>query len=161
MLPYLADAVVRQISWQLMFAVGQGMGKLRPLVLLSPILVESMVKAGLSKADFKQYLFEHARLPASHFERILRDWTLKPTWNLAQQAELGKIPKVYHESDDPQRMVPLVWKPDDYMVAVTGDPLRNSAYVFAHNGLRGYPVSKPVRLPTDWKRRLSEARNKI
>ncbi|OGA39825.1 MAG: hypothetical protein A3G24_16245 [Betaproteobacteria bacterium RIFCSPLOWO2_12_FULL_62_13] len=157
-LPYIADAVVRQISWQLMFAVGQGMGKLRPLVLLTPILAETIAKAGLSKADLKQYLFEHARLPASQFERILRDWTLKPTWDLAAEARLGKIPGIYHESDDPDRMVPLVWKPDDYMIAVTGDPLRNNAYVFAHNGLRGYPVSKPVRLPKDWDRRLAVLR---
>ena len=41
--------------------------------------------------------------------------------------------------------MPLVWRPEDYMVAVTGDPLRNNAYVYAHNGLRGYPVSKVVR----------------
>jgi hypothetical protein len=155
MLPYLADAVVRQLTWQLMFAVGQGMGKLRPLVLLSPILADTMAKAGLSKSDFRQYIFDHARLPARQFERILRDWTLKPTWNLAAEVQAGRIPKVFHESDDPGRLVPIVWRPEDFMVAVTGDPMRNSAYVFAHNGLRGYPVSKPVRLPADWPRLLA------
>ena len=36
MLPYLADAVVRQYSWQIMFTVGQGMGTLRPLILVEP-----------------------------------------------------------------------------------------------------------------------------
>ena len=41
------------------------------------------------------------------------------------------------------------------MIAVTGDPLRNSAYVFAHNGLRGFPVSKSVRLPKDWDSKLA------
>ncbi len=157
-LPYLADAVVRNISWQLMFAVSQGLGKLRPLVLLTPILAETMAKAGLSKRDVKQYLFDHARLPADQFERILRDWTLKPAWNLASQAKLGRIPKVFHESDDPQRLVPLVWEPDHYMLAVTGDPLRNNAYVFAHNGLRGFPVSKPVKLPKDWDSKLAASR---
>jgi hypothetical protein len=145
MLPYLADAVTRQISWQIMFAVAQGLGKLRPLLMLSPILAETIAKAGFSKQDVKQYLFDHARLPASQFQRILRDWTQKPTWDLALEVSLGKIPKVYHESDDPERLVPLVWKPDDYMIAVTGDPLRNNAYVFAQNGLRGYPVSRAVR----------------
>ncbi len=148
MLPYLADAVARQISWQVMFAVAQGLGKLRPLLMLSPILAETIAKAGYSKQDVKQFLFDHARLPASQMQRILRDWTQKPTWNLALEVSLGKIPKVFHESDDPDRLVPLVWKPDDFMIAVTGDPLRNNAYVFAHNGLRGYPVSKAVRLPT-------------
>ena len=62
---------------------------------------------------------------------------------------------MFHESDDPERLVPLVWEPDHYMIAVTGDPLRNSAYVFAHNGLRGFPVSKPVKLPNDWGRKLA------
>jgi hypothetical protein len=41
-------------------------------------------------------------------------------------------------------MVPLVWEPDDYMIVVTGDPARNSAYVFAHNGVLGYPVTKRI-----------------
>ena len=145
MLPYLADAVVKQVSWQLMFTVGQGMGTLRPLILLTPILARTMAKAGWTKAALRQYLFDHARIPASQFERILRDWTLKPTWNLAEEARLGKIPAVYHESDDPERMVPLVWHADDYMIAITGDPLRNSAYVFAHNGVLGYPVCKAIR----------------
>ncbi len=145
MLPYLADAVSRQISWQIMFAVAQGLGKLRPLLLLSPLLAETIAKAGFSKQDVKQYLFDHARLPASQFQRILRDWTQKPTWDLALEVSLHRIPKVYHASDDPERLVPLVWKPDDYQIAVMGDPLRNNAYVFAHNGLRGYTVSKAVR----------------
>ena len=150
MLPYLADGVIRQISWQIMFTVGQGMDTLRPLILLTPILAETFAKAGWSKADLQRYLFDHARVPASEFERMLRDWTAKPVWDLAEQVRLGKIPKVYHESDDPARMVPLVWKPQDYMICVTGDPLRNSAYVFAHNGLLGYPVAKRIELPPHW-----------
>jgi hypothetical protein len=149
-LPYLAVAVVRQISWQLMFAVSQGLGKLRPLLLLPPILAETIAKAGWSKQDVKQYLFDHARQSAKQVELILRDWTMKPNWELAAQVKQGRIPKVYHESDDPERLVPLVWEPDHYMIGVTGDPLRNNAYVFAHNGLRGFPVSKPVRLPKSW-----------
>jgi hypothetical protein len=44
-------------------------------------------------------------------------------------------------------MVPIVWKPEDYMIAVSGDPMRNNAYVFAHNGFLGYPVGKKIRLP--------------
>ena len=155
MLPYLADGVVRQTSWQLMFTVGQGMGTLRPLILLTPILAQTFSKMGWSKAGLKQYLFENARIPALQFERILRDWTAKPTWDLAEQVRLGNIPKVYHESDDPNRMVPLVWKAQDYMIAVTGDPLRNSAYVFAHNGLLGYPVAKSIRLPDCWRQKLA------
>jgi hypothetical protein len=144
MMPYVADAVVRQYSWQIMFTVGQGMGTLRPLVLLSPIIARAIAKWGWSKQRLKQYLYDHARLPAHQYERILRDWTMKPTWDLEEEVRLGRVPKVFFESGDPNRMVPLVWEPDDYMIVVTGDPARNSAYVFAHNGVLGYPVARKI-----------------
>jgi hypothetical protein len=147
MMPYLDDAMVKQYSWQIMFTVGQGMGTLRPLMLLSPIIAETIAGWGWSRRDLKRHLFDHARIPAHQFERILRDWTQKPTWNLAEEAKSGRIPKVFHASDDPNRMVPLVWKPEDYMLAVTGDLTRNSVYIFAHNGVLGYPVAKRIRLP--------------
>ena len=146
MMPYLDDAMVKQYSWQIMFTVGQGMGTLRPLMLLSPIIAETIAGWGWSKRDLKRHLFDHARIPAHQFERILRDWTQKPTWNLAEEARAGRIPKVFHDSDDPNRMVPLVWKPEDYMLAVTGDLTRNSVYIFAHNGVLGYPVAKRIAL---------------
>ena len=147
LLPYLADAVVRQYSWQIMFSVGQGNGTLRPLILLSPIIAETIAAGGWSKQDLKQALFDRARITAREFEKILRDWTQKPIWNLAEEARAGRIPNVYHESDEPERMVPLVWSPDQYMIAVTGDLGRNSCYVFAHNGVLGFPVAKEIRMP--------------
>ena len=98
-------------------------------------------------------------MPARQFERILRDWTEKPTWNLAEEEKAGRIPKVFHESDDPDRMVPLVWKPEDFMVAVTGDLTRNSIYIFAHNGVLGYPVAKRIALPKDWEQRIGQRGN--
>jgi hypothetical protein len=158
MMPYLCDAVVRQYSWQIMFTVGQGMGTIRPLVLLSPILAQTIAKSGWSKHDVKKHLFEHARMPAWMYEKILRDWTLKPTWDLGREYRLGRIPKAFCESDDPNRMVPLVWEPEDYMIAVTGDGARNSAYVFAHNGVLGYPVAKRIALPKDWAKLLAQAK---
>lgn len=63
---------------------------------------------------------------------------------------------MFYESDDPQRLVPIVWEPEDFMIAVTGDPLRNNMYVFAHNGFLGYPTGKKIRLPKDWERLLKE-----
>jgi hypothetical protein len=148
MMPYVCDAMVKQYSWQIMFTVGQGMGTLRPQVLLSPIIAETIAASGWSKRDLRQYLFDHARIPAQLFERILRDWTQKPTWNLAEEHQAGRIPKVFHESDDPNRLVPLVWKPEDYLVTVTGDLTRNSIYIFAHNGVLGFPVAKRIQTPT-------------
>ena len=159
LLPYIADAVIKQYSWQIMFTVGQGMGTLRPQMLLSPIIAETIAASGWSRRDLKQHLFDHARLPAHQFERILRDWTQKPTWNLAEEHAAGRIPRVFHESDDPDRMVPLVWKPEDYMICVTGDLTRNSVYIFAHNGVLGYPVAKRIALPKEWERMIPKAKS--
>ena len=147
LLPYIADAVLRQYSWQIMFTVGQGYDTVRPLLLLSPIIAETIAAGGWSKQRFKEELFKAARMTAFEFERILRDWTQKPTWNLKEEHEAGRIPAVFHESDDPQRLVPLVWRPEDFHVVVTGDLGRNSIYVFAHNGVLGFPVGKEIRFP--------------
>ena len=147
LMPYIVDAMIRQYSWQLMFTVGQGMGTLRPQMLLSPIIAETIAGWGWSKHDLRKHLFEHARLPAHQFERILRDWTQKPTWSLKEEHQAGRIPKIFHASDDPNRLVPLVWKPEDFLVTVTGDLSRNSIYIFAHNGVLGFPVAKRIRLP--------------
>ena len=144
LMPYVCDALVKQYSWQIMFTVGQGMDTLRPQILMSPIIAETIAASGWSKADLRRHLFEHARIPAHQFERILRDWTQKPIWNLAEEQRAGRIPKVFHESDDPERMVPLVWKPEDYLITVTGDLTRNSIYIFAHNGVLGFPVAKRI-----------------
>jgi len=160
MLPYLADAVVRQYSWQVMFSVGMGYGTLRPMIFLSPILAQTIARAGWKKADVQKYLFDHARIPAWQFERILRDWTVKPIWNLADEVKQGNVPAVYAESDDPNRMVPLVWSPDQYMITITGDPMRTNAYVFAHNGVLGFTVGKKIQRPKAWAQLLAAEKSR-
>ncbi|HYF18804.1 MAG TPA: UGSC family (seleno)protein, partial [Ramlibacter sp.] len=144
MLAYVADALVKQTFWQVMFSVGTGYGRLRPLVLLTPIIVETIAAAGWSKADVKRFLFEQARMPAWEFERLLRDFMGKPIWDLADEARRGNIPALYGASEDPNRLVPVVWEPDHIHLAVTGDPLRTNGYVFGHNGQLGFPVTQPI-----------------
>ena len=65
--------------------------------LLSPILAETIAKAGWTKHEVKRYFFEHARLPASKFEHFLREWTVKGTWNLEQAVKEGRMPKLFAE----------------------------------------------------------------
>jgi hypothetical protein len=162
MLPYLADSILRKVGWELMFTVGMGVGSQRPLLLLSPILAETLAKGGLDKAALKQRLFELVRMPAWQFERYIGDWTnLVPGRpSLAALVKAGLIPPVFAESEDPDRLVPIVCRAEDLMVAVSGDPLRTNAYAFAHNGILGYPTTKPISLPAEWPRLLGEARSR-
>ena len=155
-LPFIADTVWRLHNWQIHFTQNGG-GTVRPLVIISPILAETIAKGGWSKADVKKFLYEHTMWKAGDFEHFLRVWTTKGGWSLAERVANGDMPGHYHESDDPERKVPLVWKPEDFMVCVSGDPLRNNAYVMAHNAFMGYPVGKQVRLPGNWEQMLAEA----
>jgi len=160
MLPYLADAIVTKVGWELLFTVGMGVGSQRPLLILSPILAETLAKGGLDKAALKERLFELVRIPAAKLERYVGEWTNlvpgRPT--LTGLVKAGLIPAVFAESDDPERLVPIVCRAEDLMIAVSGDPLRTNAYAFAHNGILGYPTTKPIRLPAEWPRLLREAR---
>jgi len=144
MLPYIADAIVRQTSWHLTFLMAGGYGSYRPLVMITPILARTIAKAGWSKTDIRKFLFEHARMPAWQFERLLRDWNTRPSWNLTKEVAEGNIPKIFAESDDPERLVPVVWEADHILIAVTGDPMRTNAYVFAGNGQLGFPTTRRI-----------------
>jgi hypothetical protein len=160
MLPYLADAIVAKVGWELLFTVGMGAGSQRPLLILSPILAETLAKGGLDKAQLKERLFELARVPAGKLERYVGEWTNlmpgRPT--LTGLVKAGLIPAVFAESEDPERLVPIVCRAEDLMIAVSGDPLRTNAYAFAHNGILGFPTTRPIRLPAEWSRLLREAR---
>ncbi len=155
MLPYVADSLLHFNNWQITFTTSHGHGTLRPLAVFSPIIAETIARAGWSKADVKQFLFDHARMPAWVFERQLRDWNIRGVWDLKDDVVNGRIPRVFYASDDPNRLVPIVWKPDDFMIAVGGDPLRNNAYIFAHNAFLGFPVTHRIELPANWRALLA------
>ena len=152
LLPYLSDGIAKQHGWELVFTAGLAVGTLRPMLVLSPVLARAIATSGFSKTDVKQYLFEHARISARRFERYIGEWTNlvpgRPT--LVQLAAQGRAPEVLAQSDDPERLVPIVARAEDFMVVVSGDPLRTNAYVFAHNGMLGFPVTQAVELPQDW-----------
>lgn len=162
MVDYLADALTKIGGWEYVFTVGVASDTYRPLLLLSPVLARTIAAGGWSRRDLKVALWERARLPASKFERYLGEWTnLVPgRRTLEDLVNLRKADRVFKQSTDPDRLVPIVADPEHIQIAVTGDPLRTNAYVFAHNGMLGFPTAKAVRLPADWEARLTTARDR-
>ena len=160
LLPYLADGLAKQVGWELVFTVGMATGSLQPLLVLSPILAETMARSGYSKQDVQEYLFKHACIPAWKFEQYISRYThfVPENRTLVDLVNTGKAPRIFAESSDPERMVPIVEAPSDFLIAVSGDPLRTNAYVFAHNGILGYTTAKPIRLPADWPKLLAAGR---
>lgn len=161
MMPYIADGVAKETGWEVVFTVGGlSLGTLRPVLVLSPILAETMARAGWSKDDVRRYLYDHARMPAWRVEAFTEKWADFPIGSLQRQVNLGRLPPAFAESDDPARLVPIVLGPDDFMVLVSGDPLRTNAYAFTHNGYLGFPTAKKIALPQDWAQRIGRSRKK-
>jgi hypothetical protein len=164
MLPYLEDGLVRHIGWEIVFTTGTLASpgyacSQRPHLILSPCIAEVLAKSGYSKDDVREHLYEHARIPAWKIEQIGKWSNLMPA-TLSTLVEAGVLPKQFCEFTDPNRMVPIVCSPKDFLISVSGDPLRNNAYVFAHNGRLGYTTSKKIGLPMNWDRLLKEAKEK-
>ena len=161
-LPYLADSLIKHTGWELCFTVGIATGTYQPLLVLSPVIAQVLAKSGLSKRDVQQWLFENARITAEKFEKYIGEYTnfVPGRRKLSDMARLGQAPKVFGESDDPDRLVPLVCEPDDILIAVSGDPLRTNCYLFIHNGMLGYTTPSGIELPADWVAKLRVARNR-
>ncbi|MDH3683624.1 MAG: hypothetical protein OEV40_27200, partial [Acidimicrobiia bacterium] len=145
-LPYLADGLVRVSGWDLTHVYGLGQGQFRPLLILSPVLARVFGRAGWTKDRVRAALFEHARMPAARFERLIGEWSNLTAGRprLVDLADAGHLPAVFGESDDPDRLVPIVTDPTKFVIAVAGDANRTNAYVMSNDGPHGYWVAKPV-----------------
>ncbi len=140
-----------------LFGMGFGGQGVRPQLLISPCLVEAIAKGGYSKKKMRQYLYEYATFPAKRFEQLRPG----PEFgSLCDAVKKGKLPKRYCESTDPNRLVPIVWSPDDFLITVSGDPGRDNCFICAQYGHQGYPVSKKIELPAKWKKLLKEAKSR-
>jgi hypothetical protein len=154
--PRIVNRLTTLIEWQVMFTANMDKGwacSETPLLLLTPVLAETIAKSGWSKEDVQKYLFEKARVSATS-----NPWMGRV--DLCKAVSEGTLPKVFCESTDPKRMVPVVCSPKDILVGVTGDPLRTNAYLFTQNGFMGYVTSRAIKLPANWDKLLDEARAK-
>jgi hypothetical protein len=151
MLDRLAARIV-DIQLYLFRLTSMGGPSVRPQILLSPCVAEAIAKGGYSKDKVKQYFYEHARFQAKRFETS--------PGQLCSEVKQGILPKQYCESTDPDRLVPMVYSPDDFMITLSGDPLRDNCFICAQNGVIGYPVSKKIELPANWEELLKESKRK-
>ena len=108
-LPYLVDAVIRGTGPELIFTVGLATGTYKPMLVLSPIIARMSSRLGFSKADILKHLFEHARIPARQFENCVTTWTgiVPGKRTLYDLVALGKAPKIFGASRDPERDGPI------------------------------------------------------
>jgi hypothetical protein len=128
--------------------------KYYPVIVTSPSIARVIAREGLTKKDIGQYLYDHAKVSAGSTERLALQGGF--TWfNLKRMFEEKQIPKIYHESSDPDRMIPVFIKPEWIGVVVSGDPGRNRSRGYIQNHEQGPPVSRLIELPDNWKQMLA------
>ena len=123
--------------------------KMYPLIVMSPSVAKAIADDGWSKDDVRKYLYDNVRLPAHLVEKYARNCAYND-YDLGKLVTQGIVPAEYHESDDPDRMVRVFVKPEWIGIVVAGDPGRNQSKGYVQNHRQGVPVSKKIRLPSDW-----------
>ena len=144
---YLADGLARQGGWELAFTAGFAPGTSRPLVIISPLVANTLAKGGFDKARVRDALFEYARIPAHQFERCIGLWSnlVRGRRTLNELVASGEAAPVFAESDDPDRLVPVVAAPEHIQIVVAGDPRRSNAMAHGSNGMHGMLTSRLIR----------------
>ncbi len=103
----------------------------RPVVAFCPEHAATIAGGGYTKDDVKAYLYEHAQIPLSKFS----------TENVERRLRL-KFPLRYANAPL-DALVPMVQRPEDYIVIVVGGAGKHSAYIPTFGSTR--PVTRALR----------------
>jgi hypothetical protein len=152
-LKVIAREVARELGGNLLVAMERFGGRITPVVGLTPLVSGILARAGYNKRDVKQWLYEHALIPARQFDEQLA--RIEAGYNLQVSVSRGKLAPHFALNDDPERLVPVLHDPDELQIVVCGAPDRNRTFLAGQFGSYGGQVSKEIRLPKSWNRNTS------
>ena len=127
-------------------------GRWNAVIVVSPNIA-NVIAREWSKDDVRRYLHTHIKVTAER-AAYYAGMTATPTFNLQQLVRDGVLPPEYAESDDPQRLINVIIKPEMIGILVAGDPDRNQSRGYMANQRQGPPTSRRVALPKRWKQLL-------
>jgi len=147
MLNSLAIEVARELKSTITPMVRFG-PEMSPVIGLSLEIVHILSKAGYTKPDIKKYLFEKARVPAYIFDEDLEKDIRGLT--ACSAVKSGLISKIFCESEDPHRLLPVVHNLEEFQIIVGGSMTRCRGFVMGQAGAEGLATSKKIKLPANW-----------
>ncbi len=120
--------------------VGLVFARWHPIVLLSPHVAKVLDANGWDKDDVRRFLYENSMIPARTVEHMGKYVNL----DIPAQVASGKLPATYHESDDPDRLIPTFLRPEWIQIIISGsaDMYYQRAYMNYH--AHGAPVTRIV-----------------
>lgn len=144
-----------------------------PLIVLTPTIVDSLLREGFTKEGVKQHLFEHARfrlsnlggrlterfkigVDAGNWPEFLGTKEAYGKFEVTKDGALAFYDKDGNYTDDgDQRFVRMLASPDDVILVISGDPARDHMIIGAQNGFMGWPTTKKIELPENWEEMLN------
>jgi hypothetical protein len=139
--------IARELGGNLLVAMERFGGRIAPVLGLTPLVSGILAKAGYSKDDVRQWIYDRALIPAKQFDEQLA--RISAGYNLGESVKRGKLAGRFALSDDPQRLVPVLHDPEELQIVVSGAANRNRSFIAGQFGNYGGAVSKEVRLPGD------------
>ena len=140
----IAREVARELGGNLLVPMERFGGRIAPVLGLTPLVSGILSKAGYSKADVRQWIFEHALIPAKQFDEQLA--RISAGYDLGESVKRGKLSGLFALSDDPERLVPGLHDAQELQIVVCGAPNRNRSFIAGQFGKYGGAVSKEIRL---------------
>jgi hypothetical protein len=141
----LTREITRELGGNLLVAMERFGGHITPVLGLTPLVSGILAKAGYSKDDVRRWIYDHALIPARQFDEQLA--RIEDGYNLKESVSRGILAERFAESDDPERLVPVLHDPDELQIVVCGAPNRNRSFIAGQFGSYGGAVSKKIRLP--------------
>jgi len=105
-----------------------------PLILFGPEHARTVAKEGWSKNDVRQFIFEQAQIPLGRFSKE----------NIERRFRVDKLFEGRYKDAGYEALVPMVRRPEAFVIAVVGGAGKHSAVVPTFGGT--HLVTRPLRL---------------
>ncbi len=149
-----ADVFTRAFSYGAHSGVKHGYW--HPLIVIGPSIAK-VIASEWGKDQVRRYLWENMTMPASLMRHFCAQ-TAGQNMDFTKLVAEGTLPSHYVASDDPDRMIPIIVKPEHIGLVVAGDPGRNQSRGYMSNNAQGTRTSRRVELPRNWAQLLKHAR---
>jgi hypothetical protein len=121
---------------------GLEFGAFHPLLVVGPAVAAALARGGVDKAAVRAHLGEHLLVTASALQRCA--WNVGSTsFDLDAMVASGELDARYTGAD-PDRLVPMLARPEDLGVVLAGNESRNQSRGFVQNHVQGVPVSRRI-----------------
>lgn len=143
-----ADVFLRAFSYGSHSGVKRGYW--HPLVVIGPSIARVIAREW-TKDDVRRFLWEKMTIPASLMRHFCAQ-TAAQDMDFAKLVGEGTLPAYYTASNDPDRPVPIIVRPEHIGILVAGDPGRNQSRGYMSNNAQGARTSRRVELPRGWEK---------